>query len=108
MRFLTPFTPKRAIREFISFAKRREREHVIGAILSVLVTSVIVVIFLVDSQVNTAPPPQVIYAEVYAGEPTDEEIVERQEREQREIEERARERQRQFQELDDALERAGL
>ena len=108
MSFLPPFEPRKGISEFIAFAKRRDREHVIGGMLALLMTAVIVVIFFVDSKVNTAPPTQVIYADVYAGEPTDEEIIERQEREQAEIEERARQRQEQFREIDEALERAGI
>jgi hypothetical protein len=36
------------------------REQFIGAALAILVTMIIIIEFLVDSKINTAPPPQVV------------------------------------------------
>src|SRR5215210_3801747 len=55
-----PSSPRAAFRDFAAFIRHREREHVIGAALALLVTIIIVIEFLVDSKINTAPPPRVV------------------------------------------------
>ena len=55
--------------------RQRSREQVIGAALAVLVTIIIVIIFFVDSKINTAPPPQIVYVENYGPDRTDAEII---------------------------------
>ena len=60
-----PASPRAVVRDFLAFARQRDREHVIGAVLAFLVTLIIVIIFLVDPKVNTAPPEQVTYADIY-------------------------------------------
>ena len=109
MGFMPPIhSPKTAFKDFLAFARRREREQVIGAVLALLMTAIIVVLVLLDSRVNTAPPAQVTYVEIYDSDRTDEEIMARQQADQRAIEERARARQEEFQRLDNALEDAGF
>ena len=44
-------------RDLRGFLRQRSREQVIGATLAVLVTIIIVIVFFVDSKINTAPPP---------------------------------------------------
>jgi hypothetical protein len=83
--------------------RQRSREQVIGATLAVLVTMIIVIIFLVDSQINTAPPPQIIYVENYPANRTDEQIIADQKKHQAEREAAAKEKQRQFQKLEKML-----
>ena len=58
--------------------RQRSREKVIGALLAVLVTTIIVIEFLVDSKINTAPPPRVVYADSWSVNRTDAEIVAQQ------------------------------
>ena len=96
-------TPRAALRDLAAFLRQRSREQVIGAMLSVLVTTIIVIIFLVDSKINTAPPPQIIYVEQYSANRTDAEIMADQKKHQAEREARAKERQRQFQKLEKQL-----
>jgi hypothetical protein len=48
---------------------------VIGAALAILVTIIIVIEFVVDSKINTAPPPQVVEVELYPANRTDAQIV---------------------------------
>ena len=36
---------------------------------------IIVIVILVDSQINTAPPPQIVYVENYGPERSDEDII---------------------------------
>lgn len=43
--------------------------------MAVLVTIIILIIFFVDSKINTAPPPQVVYVESYGPDRTDAQII---------------------------------
>ena len=95
--------PSAAIKDLLAFLRQRSREQVIGATLAVLVTVIIVIIFLVDSKINTGPPPQVVYVELYNSNRTDAEIIADQKKDQAEKEALAKERQRQFQELEKKL-----
>jgi hypothetical protein len=73
--FPRPSSPREAFRDLLSFLRQREREHVIGAALAILVTIIIVIEFVVDSKINTAPPPQVVEVELYPANRTDAQIV---------------------------------
>jgi hypothetical protein len=97
------YRPTVALRDLLAFLRQRSREQVIGATLAVLVTIIIVIVFLVDSKINTAPPPQVVYVELYDSNRTDAEIIADQKKHQAEKEAIAKERQRQFQELEKKL-----
>ena len=92
--------PSVAWRDLRAFLRQRSREKVIGATLAVLVTTIIVIVFFVDSKINTAPPPRVIYVESYSANRTDAEIIADQKRDQAEKDAARAERQRQFQELE--------
>jgi hypothetical protein len=101
--FPRPVSPRAAWADFRAFLRHREREHWIGAILAVLVTIIIVIEFLVDSKINTAPPPRVIYVEQWSANRTDAEIQADQKKYQAEREAAQKERQRQFQKLEQQL-----
>ena len=101
--FPPPVSPRAAWADFRAFLRHREREHWIGAILSVLVTIIIIIEFLVDSKINTAPPPRVIYVEQWRADRTDAEIQADQKKFQAEREAALKERQRQFQKLEKQL-----
>ena len=92
-----------ALRDLMAFLRQRSREQVIGATLAVLVTTIIVIVFLVDSKINTAPPPRVVYVDLYESNRTDAQIIADQKKDQAKREAAARERQRQFQELEKKL-----
>jgi hypothetical protein len=96
-------SPRAALRDLRDFFRHREREHVLGMILAVLVTIIIVIIFLVDSQINTAPPQQIVYVEQYPANRTDAEIIVDQKKDQAKRDAAAKEKQRQFQELEKKL-----
>ncbi|MEO7602061.1 MAG: hypothetical protein ABIS39_02185 [Sphingomicrobium sp.] len=83
--------------------RQRSREQRIGAALSILVTTIIVIIFFVDSQINTAPPPQIVYVESWSTNRTDAEIIAEQKKDQAERDAAIKERQRQFQALENKL-----
>jgi hypothetical protein len=83
--------------------RQRSREKVIGAILAVLVTAIIVIEFLIDSKINTAPPATIIYTESWKADRTDAEIVAQQKIDQAKRDAAAKEKQRQFQKLEKQL-----
>ncbi len=69
------FGPRAALRDLTAFMRQRSREQIIGASLAVLVTMIIVIIFFVDSKINTAPPQQIVYVESFPSNRTDADII---------------------------------
>ena len=101
MAILPPtFGPRAALKDLTAFMRQRSREQVIGASLAVLVTVIIVIIFFVDSKINTAPPQHVIYVENYGPDRTDEDIIRDQEQASEERRRAAEAKRKQFQELE--------
>ncbi|MFL6753062.1 MAG: hypothetical protein ACJ8D5_00335 [Sphingomicrobium sp.] len=101
--FPRPSSPRAAFSDLAAFMRQRSREQVIGASLALLVTAIIVIEFLVDAKIGTAPPEQVVYADLYASNRTDAEIVAEQKKDQAAKEAAQKERQRQFQKLENQL-----
>lgn len=75
----------------------------IGASLALLVTAIIVIEFIVDAKMGTAPPPQIVYADLYSSNRTDAQIIADQKKDQAAKEAAQKERQRQFQKLENQL-----
>ena len=98
--FPRPASPRAAFRDLAAFMRQRSREQLIGASLALLVTAIIVIEFVVDAKINTAPPPQVIYVDQWPASRTDAEIAADQKKDQAEKEAAQKEKQRQFQELE--------
>jgi len=101
--FPHPVGPRAAIADLRAFLRQRSREQVIGAALALLVTAIIVIEFLVDSKMGTAPPEQVTYANLYPSNRTDAEIIAQQKKDQAAKDAAIKERQRQFQKLENQL-----
>jgi hypothetical protein len=101
--FPRPVGPRAAFSDLRAFMRQRSREQLIGATLAVLVTMIILIEFMVDSKINTAPPPQVIYAESWPANRTDAEIIAEQKKDQAKRDAAAKEKQRQFKELEKQL-----
>ena len=89
--------------DLFAFMRQRSREQVIGALLALLVTTIIVIEFFIDSKINTAPPPTIVYAESWQADRTDAEIVAQQKVDQAKRDAAAKEKQRQFQKLEKQL-----
>ena len=101
MAILPPMVgPRAALRDLTAFMRQRSREQVIGASLAVLVTIIIVIIFFVDSKINTAPPTQIVYVENYGPDRTDADIIADQKKASEERRKAEEEKRRQFQELE--------
>jgi hypothetical protein len=92
--------PRAALRDLAAFMRQRSREQVLGATMAVLVTIIIVIIFFVDSKINTAPPQQVIFVENYPANRTDEQIKADQQKDAEARHKAEAEKRRQFQELE--------
>lgn len=101
--FPRPSSPVAAFRDLAAFMRQRSREQVIGGALAFLVTAIIVIEFLVDSKINTAPPPQVVYVELYPANRTDAQIKADQQKDQAKRDALKLEKQRQFQRLENQL-----
>jgi hypothetical protein len=97
--FPRPSTPSAAIRDLFAFMRQRSREQVIGACLALLATGIIVIEFVLDPKIGTAPPPQVVEVELYPANRTDADIRADQKKDQAAREAAQKERQRQFQKL---------
>jgi len=97
-------SPRAALRDFAAvFRNNDNRDRLLGLTLSVLVTIIILILFFVDSQINTAPPPQITYVQNYQPGRTDADIIADQKKDEARREAAARERQRQFQKLEKQL-----
>ena len=101
--FPKPVSPRAAFRDLAAFMRQRSREQVIAASLSLLVTAIIVIEFIVDAKMGTAPPPTITYIELYPSNRTDAEIIAQQKKDQAVKDAAIKERQRQFQKLENQL-----
>ncbi|WP_118858140.1 hypothetical protein [Sphingomonas mesophila] len=95
--------PRAALGDLAAFMRQRSREQVIGGTLAILVTIIILILFFVDSKINTAPPATITYVENYPATRTDAEIIADQKRDQAKKDALKAERMRQFQELQNQL-----
>ena len=97
-------SPRAALRDLAAvFRDGDNRQRVLGLTLSVLVTIIILILFFVDSQINTAPPPQITYVQDYKPGRTDADIIADQKKDEAKRVAIAKERQRQFQILEKRL-----
>ena len=97
--FPRPVGPRAAFADLAAFMRQRSREQLIGAALAILTTIIIVIVFFVDSKVNTAPPAQIVYAESWSANRTDAEIIEQQKKDQAAKKAAEAEKRRQYQKL---------
>jgi hypothetical protein len=101
MAILPPMVgPRAALKDLATFMRQRSRDQIIGASLAVLVTMIIVIIFFVDSKINTAPPQQIVYVENFPANRTDAEIIADQKKASEERRKAREARQREFQKLE--------
>jgi hypothetical protein len=98
--FPRPVSPWAAIADLRAFMRQRSREQVIGGSLAILVTAIIVIEFLVDAKVGTAPPPRVVEVQLYAPDRTDADIIADQKKDQAAKEAAQKEQQREYQKLE--------
>jgi hypothetical protein len=101
--FPRPVSPRAAISDLLAVMRHSSREQRIGAALALLVTAIIVIEFVVDAKIGMDSPPEVISVELYRSNRTDAEIIADQKKDQAAKEAAIRERQREFQKLENRL-----
>jgi hypothetical protein len=101
--FPSPSSPRAALRDLLALIRHSGREQKIGAALALIVTAIIVIEFLVDAKIGTALPPQVVEVELYPSNRTDAQIVADQKKDMAERQAFEKEKQRQFQKLENRL-----
>ena len=101
--FPRPSSPRDALKDLAAFMRQRSREQLIGGALALLVTAIIVIEFLVDANIGTAPPPQIVDVELYPSNRTDADIIADQKKDQAQKQAAQKEKQRQFQKLEKQL-----
>lgn len=87
----------------MAFMRQRSREQVIGGALAFLATAIIVIEFLVDAKINTAPPPSITYVQLYPSNRTDAQIIADQKKDMALRLAAQQEKQRQFKKLGNQL-----
>jgi NACalpha-BTF3-like transcription factor len=97
--FPRPSGPRAALRDLAAFMRQRSREQVIAAALAILITAIIVIEFVVDSNSISAPQPQVVEVDLYAANRTDAQIVADQKKDQAEREAQKKSDQAQYNQL---------
>jgi hypothetical protein len=103
-----PSSPRALLSDIRAFASQRSPHHWVAAGLAVVMPVALIVLFYTDGRTNIAPGPQLIYADSWSANRTDEEIKADQVKHQAEREAKQKERQRQYKKLDDDLEKLGL
>jgi hypothetical protein len=94
-----PASPRALLADLRAFAQQRSRVQWIAALVAVLMPTVFVWGFIKDGNTNIAPGEQIIYAESWTADRSDDQIKVDQARRQKEREAAIAERQRQFKEL---------
>ena len=101
--FPRPVSPRAAVADLRAFMRHRSREQVIGFALALLVTAIIIIEFIIDAKINTAPPPTIVYVDQWNANRTDAEIIAQQKKDQAELEALRKERREQFQTIENQL-----
>jgi hypothetical protein len=101
--FPRPVSPRAAFADLRAFMRHRSREQVIGFALALLVTAIIIIEFIIDAKINTAPPPTIVYVDQWNANRTDAEIIAQQKKDQAELEALRKERREQFQNIENQL-----
>jgi len=101
--FPSPSSPRAALRDLVAVIRHSGREQRIGAALALLVTAIIVIEFVVDAKVGTALPPQVTYVDLYPSNRTDAQIIADQKKDMADKLAAEKEKQRQYQRLENEL-----
>ena len=96
-------SPRAAIADLLAVIRRPSRERLIGAILAILSTIIIIILFLVDPQINTAPPRTIIYVESFGPDRTDADIKRDQIKDQKARDAYKEAKKKQFQKLEKQL-----
>lgn len=102
--FPRPSSPRAALSDLKAYiVGQRSREQIIGGALALLVTIIIIIEFIVDAQMFTAPPPQIVYVDSWPETRSDAQIIADQKTDEAKRQAALAERQRQYQKLENQL-----
>jgi len=103
-----PASPRVLWSDLRAFAAQRPRHQWAAALLAVTIPVGIVVAFYLDAQTNIVPVRTIYYVDSWPADRSDEEIKAKQKADLEARKAHEEERRRQFQRLDDRLERLGI
>jgi len=106
--FPRPASPKALIADLRLFASQRSRYQWAGMAVAIIMPVLLIAGFAHDASHGIQPGPQLIYAQSWPATRTDEQIKADQKIDQAKREAAQKERQRQFQKLDQGLKKVGL
>lgn len=113
--FPRPVSPRRAINDLRLFLSHRERHELVFAFLAVVLTTLLIAGFYVDSRVEKPWKRDVQYFQNWRADRSDEEIraqlaidMEKNAKRKAELEKQRQERMKSFQRLDKKLDDLGL
>lgn len=98
-----PSSPRALWADLKAFTAERSRHQWVAMFFAVAMPLAIVIMFFIDGRTNIAPGEQIIYVESWSSERTDAEIIADQKKDKASKDAAAKERQRQFQELERRL-----
>ena len=103
-----PSSPRTLIADFKTFFGERHPVKWAAGAVAIVMPAVILVGFYTDGKTNIAPKPQLIYVENWRADRSDAEIIAAQKEHQKLREAAQKERQRQFQKLDQDMQKLGI
>jgi hypothetical protein len=103
-----PSSPRALWADLRLFWSGRSRTQWVAALLAIMIPIGILGAFWLDARTNIRPGPQLIFVESWPATRTDAEIRAKQQRDRIAREARERERQRQFQVIDNGLKQYGI
>ena len=103
-----PASPRVLWADLRAFTRERSRSQWVAAVFAILMPVLIVIGFIVDARTNIAPGEQLIHVESWSADRSDAEIRAAQKARQEREEAFRRERQEQFQRIDNQLNRLGI
>jgi hypothetical protein len=106
--FPRPASPKALVADLRLFASQRSRYQWAGLAVAIIMPVLLIAGFAHDASHGIQPGPQLIYAQSWPSSRTDAEIKADQKIDQAKREAAQKERQRQYQKLDQGLKKVGL
>lgn len=106
--FPRPASPRALWADLTAFWAARPRRHWVAGLLAVAVPLVILTAFYFDAQTNIQPGPRLTLINSWRADRSDAEIVAKAKADRAAREAALRARQREFQKLDEGLNRMGL
>ena len=103
-----PVGPRALWNDMRAFWRQRPRHQYVAATFAVLIPIGIVIAFYIDGQTRLQPVQTIIYVDSWRGDRSDAEIRAAQKARQAREEAHRLERQRQFQRIENKLDRLGL